>query len=115
MAMPSPGSVAMPSPRPRIHASMSRRQEHWLRTGSTSAASLRHRPRTAPALPSLFRGWRLASTSGRLLRPPCQVLELPIAAANGEQSSAWGVDGELTPPAIPGQELDVQPTHHLSL
>ena len=34
---------------------------------------------------------------------------------NGEQSSAEGVDGELTPPAIPGQELDAQPTHHLSL
>jgi len=39
----------------------------------------------------------------------------PIAAANGEQSSAGGVDGELTPPAIPGQELDAQPTHFVSL
>ena len=39
----------------------------------------------------------------------------PIAAANGEQSSAGGVDGELTPPAILGQELDAQPMHFLSL
>ena len=39
----------------------------------------------------------------------------PIAAANGEQSSAGGVDGELTPLAIPGQELDAQPTHFVSL
>ena len=42
----------------------------------------------------------------------------PCAATTAnrdEQSSLWGVDGELTLPAIPGQELGAQSTHQLTL